>query len=152
MNGFWWAVLLSILPVSELRGGIPLAVGLGVNPFLAFFVLTFVNILVIFPIFFFLDFLHGKFLRVRFYRRSFERHVERSRRKLERYIGTKWESVVLFLIVAVPLPGTGAYTGSLLAWVFGLERKKAYLAISLGVLAAGVIVTLVSVGLFSLFK
>ena len=48
------------------------------------------------------------------------------------------------LFVGIPLPITGAYTGTIVAWFFGIERKKAYLALSLGIIMAGMIVTLVS--------
>ena len=62
----------------------------------------------------------------------------------------------LFLFVAIPLPGTGAWTGSLLAVLFGLNRKKSLLYIFLGVLTAGLIMTLVSFGainwILSLFR
>ena len=145
------AIILSSLPVSELRGGIPLAIGSGVNPLLAFFVCVFVNILVIFPIFLFLDYFHNKFWRFKFYRKSFKSVIRRSRVRIERHIGSRWEFFVLLLIVAIPFPGTGAYTGSLLAWFFGLDRRKSCLAIAFGVVIAGIIVSLVSVGVFSLF-
>ena len=52
----------------------------------------------------------------------------------------------LVLFVAIPLPGTGAWTGSLIAALLGIERKKAFLAIALGALGAGVIMTLASYG------
>ena len=55
------------------------------------------------------------------------------------------------LFVAVPLPLTGAYSGTLLAWFFNLKRRKSYLAIFLGVLIAGIIVTLTTLGIRSLF-
>ncbi len=145
------AIVLSGLPVSELRGGIPLAVSSGMNPFLAFLICVLVNILIIFPIFLFLDCFHKSFLKFKFYRKSFNKVIDRSRKKLEKYVGSKWEFLALLLVVAIPFPGTGAYTGSLLAWFFGLNRKKSYLAIGLGVVIAGIIVSLVSVGMFSLF-
>ncbi|HIB85266.1 MAG TPA: ligand-binding protein SH3, partial [Chromatiaceae bacterium] len=49
----------------------------------------------------------------------------------------------LMVFVMIPLPVTGAYTGSFAAWIFGVKRRKAFLAVSLGVLIAGVIVTTV---------
>ena len=60
-------------------------------------------------------------------------------------MGTKWEFIVLMLFVGIPLPITGAYTGTILAWFFKINRKKAYVALSLGVLIAGIIVSIVSV-------
>ena len=58
----------------------------------------------------------------------------------------------LYLFVAIPLPGTGAWTGSLIAAVFGMKKSRAFLAVLLGVLTAGVIMTLASYGIVSAFK
>lgn len=144
------AMLLSMLPISELRGGIPYAIANGVKPINAFIFCVIANILVIFIVFFFLDYLHKHFMKINFYRRLFEIYINRSRRKLENHVGTRLESIMLFLFVAVPLPLTGAYTGSVLAWLFGLNRKKSFIAIALGVIIAGIIVTLATVGVVKL--
>ncbi len=58
----------------------------------------------------------------------------------------------LYLFVAIPLPGTGAWTGSLVAALFGMKKWRALLAVFLGVLTAGVIMTLASYGIVSAFK
>ena len=58
----------------------------------------------------------------------------------------------LYLFVAIPLPGTGAWTGSLVAAVFGMKRRRALLAVFLGVLTAGAIMTLASYGIVSAFR
>lgn len=144
-------IFLSVLPISELRGGIAYAIGSGLNPVLAYFIGVVSNFFVIPICFFFLDNLHKYFLKLGFYNNSFDKYINKNRRKLEKYIGTKVEFWALVCIVLIPLPFTGAYTGSILAWFFGLKRRKSYLAISLGILIAGILVTLASLGLFSLF-
>ncbi len=149
MNQLIYAIILTVLPISELRGGIPYAISQGFSPLFVFLLLTFLNILVMFPIFFFLDYLHEHFLKIKFYSFVFNKYINRTRRKIEKHVGTKWELVALYLLVAIPFPGTGCYTGTLAAWLFKIKRKKAYLAISLGVVTAGVIVTLISLGIFS---
>jgi uncharacterized membrane protein len=58
--------------------------------------------------------------------------------------------LMLFLFVAIPFPGTGAYTGSMITWFFKMERKKAIPVMMLAVVSAGVLVTLASIGVFSL--
>lgn len=58
----------------------------------------------------------------------------------------------LYLFVAIPLPGTGAWTGSLVAALFGMKKWRAFFAVFLGVLTAGVIMTLASYGIVSAFK
>ena len=142
--------LLSILPISELRGGIPLGLTLGLNPLLVYFIAVFFNFLSVPIVFFFLNNLHSNFLKNKYYESFFNKYINRNRKKLERVIGKKAEFWTLVGIVMVPLPLTGSYTGSILAWFFGLNRKKAYLAIFLGILLAGIIVTLASLGIISL--
>jgi uncharacterized membrane protein len=143
--------LLSALPVIELRGGIPLGLALGMSPLLVYVIAVISNFLVVPVIFFFLDNVHSHFLKYYWYESFFKRYVNRTRRKLENKIGTKAEFLALLLLVAIPLPGTGAWTGSILSWLFGIKRRKSYLAIILGVLIAGVIVTLASLGIIALF-
>ena len=63
--------------------------------------------------------------------------------------GTFW---ALFIFVAIPLPGTGAWTGALIASLMGIRFKKSMLAITIGVLVAGVIMSLGSYGIVSAFK
>lgn len=150
MDNLIYAVLLSILPVSELRGGIPYAISQGVNPFLAYFLCVIANILIIFPLFFFLDYLHEHFMKFKPYRLLFEVYMRRVQRKLQKMLHL-WEYLILFLFVAVPMPGTGAYTGCLVAWLLKMNRKNSILAISIAVMCAGVVVTLVSLSFFSLF-
>src|SRR3989344_8094281 len=143
------AIILSMLPISELRGGIPLAISYGVNPLFAFIVCVLANILVIPIMFLFLDTLHKLLLKINFYRKCFDFYIEKSRKKLEKYIGTKTEFWFILIFTGIPLPITGAYTATVLSWFFGLKRLKAFLAIALGVIIAGIIVTLTSIGLFS---
>jgi len=143
-------LLLTVLPVSELRGGLPVIVeyvtrhGLSVWPW--FVIVLILNVLVIFFVFAFLDFLHHRFMGNRFYRRFMDRHLERIRRKAEK-VERKMDKMgflALALFVAIPLPGTGAWTGCLVAWVLELDRKKSILAIASGVVIAGVLILLAS--------
>ena len=143
--------LLSMLPISELRGGIPLGLFLGLNPVTVFFVSVISNILAIPIIFFFLDNIHSHLLKYGKYKRFFGNYIHKKRERIESKIGTSAEFFALLIFVAVPLPGTGAWTGSILAWFFNVKRKKAYFTISLGVIIAGIIVTLASLGLIALF-
>jgi len=143
--------LLSILPISELRGAIPYAIANNVNYFLAFFIGVFGNFLVIPIVFYFLDNLHHHFLKIKNYEKFFSKYIERKRESFEKHVGTRFEFWALVVFVAIPLPMTGAYSGALLAWFFNLKRRKSYLAIYLGILIAGIIVTLTTLGIKSLF-
>jgi uncharacterized membrane protein len=151
MNNLIWAIILSVLPISELRGGIPLAIGLGYKPLLVFLTCTIANSLIVFPFFFFLDYLNNYFMRFTRYRNFFNKYLEKKRGGLEKYIGKKGEFIALMIFVGIPLPGTGAYTGTLLAWFFKMKRIYSYIAIIAGVIIAGILITLASIGIFTFF-
>ena len=61
----------------------------------------------------------------------------------------KFGYLALLLFVAIPLPGTGAWTGCLIAWIMKLDRIKSFFAIAIGIIIAGVIILLISLGIFS---
>jgi uncharacterized membrane protein len=71
------------------------------------------------------------------------RWLEDKARRAEKKIG-RYELLGLFLLVAIPLPGTGAWTGSLVSAVFDIRIKRAFPAIAAGVVAAGVIMSMIS--------
>jgi uncharacterized membrane protein len=157
MNELLWIVLISILPIFELRGSIPLAVNYCLKNdcsiWPVFIVILILNLFVIFIVFFFLDFIHKKMLKFGIYNRAFERILKRTQKKIdqvEKNMGS-WGYAALAIFVAIPLPATGAYTGALIAWFLGLDRKKSAIAISVGVIIAGIIVLLGSLGILSLF-
>ena len=158
MNQLLLAIILSVLPISELRGGLPVAVNYAIKNDLSvwpiFLLIILVNILVIFFIFFFLDFLHLSFMKIRCYRKTFDFFLERTRKKVRKVEKDmkNYGYLALAIFVAIPLPATGAWTGCLIAWILGLDRKKSILAISAGVLAAGIIILIVSLGVINLFK
>jgi len=138
------AMVLSVLPIAELRGGIPWAILHNVHPGVAFLACVLANFLVIPFGYLFLTHINKLFFRFKPYERFFNRRVEGSRHKLEKYVGTKWEFIALMLLVAIPLPFTGAYTGTLLAWFFDLGKKRTYAALGLGIIISGTIVTLLT--------
>ena len=136
------AILISIIPIAELRGGIPYAITNDMNPVLAYFICVGANILA-FPIsFFFLEFLHPLFLKMVFYENLYENFVVKTRRKLDSKI-EKYGFWGLMVFVMIPLPVTGVYTGSFAAWLMNIPKKKAFLSIALGVIISGIIVTII---------
>ncbi len=145
-------IILSMLPISELRGAIPFAIASKIPPLQAFIIATLSNIIIIPIIFLFLDYIHKYLIKFNFYKKIIEKQIDSKKSQIEKNIGTKWEFIALALFVGVPLPLTGAYSGCLLAWFFKLKRKQSYLAIILGVILAGIIVTLASIGLISIFS
>ena len=136
----FYAILLSILPIAELRGGIPYAIANDMNPFVAYFVCVGANILAFPIVFFFLEFLHPQFMKVKLYQNIFDKFILKTRKKVEEKI-TKYGFWGLMVFVMIPLPVTGAYTGSFAAWLFNIPKKKAFLSVLLGVIISGLIVT-----------
>lgn len=157
--GIILAIILSMLPISELRGGLPVAVIYAnqhnISLALIFPLIVMANILAIFIVFFFLDRFHHLFLRIKIYKRIFDRYIERIQKRLNKF-ENKYSAIgflALILLVALPLPVIGgAWTGCLIAWLLNLDRKKSILAISLGVLIAGVLVLFGTLGFLKIFS
>ncbi|MCK4997033.1 small multi-drug export protein [Candidatus Pacearchaeota archaeon] len=151
------AYLLTILPVFELRAGLPLVIEYALKnnqqiwPYVLIVIIL--NILAIFLAFMFLDFLHNILMNFKFYKKLINKVLIKAQKKaakLEKKMD-KWGYVALMLLVAVPLPGTGAYTGALVSWILGLNRKNSLIAIAAGVIIAGLLVLLITLGFARVF-
>lgn len=143
MNVDWlWTIFWSILPVSELRGGIPYAFFKGLDPVWTYFVCVGVNLLAFPIVYFFVENLHPIFSKVKIYNILFEKFIVRTRKKVEKPI-EKYGFWGLMIFVMIPLPVTGAYTGSFGSWLFKIDKKKSFMAVALGVAIAGIIVSAV---------
>ena len=142
-----WVLLVTVSPISELRGGIPLGIlQYGLDPPFTFFIAVIANALIFFPIFFALRLFYDKLL----YRIPlFDKYLDNLRRR-GKPIVEKHGFWGLTLFVAIPLPITGAYTGTILAWLVGMNWKKAFPAVGLGVIVAGVVVLLITLGAISI--
>ena len=115
-------LLATISPISELRGGIPLGISFGLDPLFTFFIAIIANALIFFPIFFILRLLYDKLLyRIPLFDKYLDNLRKRGKPKIEKY--GFWG---LTLFVAIPLPITGAYTGTILAWLMDMDWKKAF--------------------------
>lgn len=153
-----YAILLTLMPITELRIGLPLAISYAIENnipiFLVFILIISLNILLIFFVFYFLDRIHSYFMRARFYKKLFQRFLKRFQKKVDKFEEKHGKTGfwALALLVAVPLPGTGAWSGCLLAWILGLNRKRSILAISFGVIIAGIIILLGTLGFVKLFN
>ncbi|MEW6222006.1 MAG: small multi-drug export protein [Candidatus Hadarchaeota archaeon] len=140
----WIAFLITLLPFVELRGGIPLAVAAGYDPAVAFLVCVLLNILAIPLAFAILDVLVPP---IRRRSKTVRRLYGWAVRRVKKHENLSMAGLAVF--VGVPLPGTGAYAGALLADLIGMKRKRAALAIAVGVVIAGVLLWLLAVvGLF----
>ncbi|MEE8470184.1 MAG: small multi-drug export protein [Dehalococcoidia bacterium] len=135
--------LVAASPIVELRGAIPDAINrLDIPWALAFLVAYAGNLLPVPFLLLFLGPVSRLFARVRLFEKILEWIFERSRRRGD--IVERYGSIGLVLFVAVPLPVTGAWTGSIVAFLLGMKVRHAFPAIALGVFIAGVIVTILT--------
>lgn len=144
--------LVSMTPVVELRGAIPIGIGMGVDYWTALSVAVIGNMLPVPLIYLFarkvliwgVDRKHiGSFFR------KCLKNGERGGKKLVKRAGRGGLFVALMLFVGIPLPGTGAWTGTLAASFLDMGIKSTVASVCLGVIIAGVIMGLASVGVFS---
>ncbi len=136
-------VLLATLPIFELRGAIPWAIHHYNMPWYKAYLLgVFGNFLPIPLILLILKYGLDLLSRIPFFRKFFEWLFARTRRKGA--LIQKYEAFGLILFVMIPLPVTGAWTGSIAAYVFGIKFFPALLCILIGICIAGIIVTILS--------
>jgi len=136
-------LIISALPIFELRGALPVAINLFHFPWYYALPLAIIgNLLPVPIILLFLDAISRCLSKVGFFDRFLQwlfEHTRKRGRIVERY-----ERIGLALFVAIPLPVTGAWTGSLAAVLFGLKFRHAMLSIFIGIFIAGIIVTCLS--------
>ena len=137
--------IISIMPISELRGGLLAASILGLKPIPSYIISILGNLIPIPLVLLFfrgiLDFLEKRNLFNGF-STYLHKKVEKNKQSIEKY-----GYFGLTLFVGIPLPGTGAFTGCLIASVLDMDKKKSFLAIVLGVLMASIIMMVISFGL-----
>ena len=136
---------VSMVPIVELRGAIPIAESLGLNIFLYYPVAIIGNLLPVPVIYLFarkvLEWGKDKKLTKKFFTWCLEKG-EKGGKKLKESAGERGIFFALLIFVGIPLPGTGAWTGTLAASFLNLDFKTSVLAVSLGVVLAGIIMSL----------
>ena len=137
--------LMAMVPVVELRGAIPYGVIAGLSVPTAFILAVLGNLV---PIPFLVVFTRKVFEWMRTKSGGLDRFVRKMEEKADQKkdIVEKYEFFGLMLLVAIPLPGTGAWTGALVAAMLDMRLKRAMPAITVGVIVAGIIVTTVTYG------
>lgn len=144
MKTLWMTFFMAMLPVVELRGAIPFGVAAGLHPLTAMGAAILGNLV---PVPFILLLLRRIFRWLRHFPRvgmlvdRLERRAHLKGRTVQKY-----RILGLVLLVAVPLPGTGAWTGALVADVLDIRMRTALPAITLGVIVAGAAVTAMTCG------
>lgn len=142
--------LWSMVPVIELRGAIPIGVGAGLPYWVAVTTSIIGNLV---PVPFIIIFIRKIFELMRKWSAKLDGIVTRLEKRAESKsdVVQKYAFWGLFILVAIPLPGTGAWTGALVAAMLDMRLKRAFPAIALGVLGAAVIITLLTFGVDKLF-
>ncbi len=136
-------IIIACLPVFELRGSIPIAMGYYGMPTVEAFVLSIIgNMLPVIPLLLFLEPVSEFLRRWSVFEWFFTWLFERTRKNSESF--EKYGTLALTIFVAIPLPATGAWSGCAAAFVFGIKFKQAFLAILAGVVIAGIIVSVVT--------
>lgn len=138
--------IISLLPILELRGGLIAARILGVKFIKAFIICYIANILPVPFILLFINWIFNKMSKWKPTKKIVDWLSNKTLKKKDQI--DKYGYFGLFLFVGIPLPGTGAWTGSLLAILLNLDKKKSFITIAIGVLAAGIIMSLLSYGIF----
>ncbi len=135
-------ILLAAAPISELRGAIPVGISLGFSPIHSMILSIIGNmipvpllLIILEPVFDYLEKTIG-------FRRIVKWIKKRTLRRSEKI--RKYKILGLFLLVAIPLPTTGAWTGAIAASLFNFKFKEAFLAIFAGVITAGIIIVILS--------
>lgn len=142
--------VISVVPLIELRGAIPVAVGMGL-PLIPSYIICIIGNMIPVPIIFFfarkvLEWGADKPVIGKFFTFCLEKG-HKGGVKLQEKVGRSL-FVALLLFVGIPLPGTGAWTGTLAASLLDMDFKSSVVAVTLGVLLAGVIMSVGSMGVF----
>lgn len=137
-------IVLSALPFTELRLSIPLAIAMGITPIKSFLLAAIGNFLPIAPLLMFLKPASKLVEKIPFINKIYFKIIEKTRAKGEQV--EKYGALGLLLFVGIPLPGTGVYSGAILAFLFGIRFKYSFIALTSGMVLAGIIVTLATAG------
>ena len=140
-----WTIIIAASPIVELRGAIPVAMGIFYFSWSKALILSLIgNLLPIIPIIWSLgklsDYLSRKFT---FFSNFFNWLFERTRKRTANGFN-RWGKWALILFVAIPLPFTGVWTASVAAFLFGIKYRQAFWLISFGAFLAGVLVTILT--------
>lgn len=141
-------MIVAALPISELRGALPLALSFGIPLKEAFWLSVLGNISFVAPALFLFEPVSWRLRKFKLWSRFFDWVFERTKKNADTV--QKYEALGLAMFVAIPLPMTGAWSGVVAASLFKIRFRYAFIAILIGVICAGLIVsTLCTLGIMS---
>lgn len=151
MNQELLTIVTAALPISELRGAIPLGLAFGFSPIKAYVLAIIGNGAIVAPILLFLRYGSGWVMqRSEVFRKVLTWLFERTRRREQAKLGGAG-LVALAAFVAIPLPMTGAWTAAIAAFLFNMPLQRSLIAILIGVCIAGGVVLAISLGVISIW-
>ena len=147
-----YVFLVSMLPILELRAAIPIGFALDMNIFECYLISVIGNLLPIPLILIFIKKIleYMSHSKIKLFNKVSNKLITKADKRSDSV--NRYSLFGLFLFVAIPLPGTGAWTGALIASLLGMRFKKSFISIVCGVLCAGLIMTLATYGVVSIFK
>ncbi len=143
-------IFTAILPGIEARGAIPLGFVMGLNPYIVLIVSYLASSFPSIPIIYFLEKIEPILRRYRPVAKIYDTFLDKIRRKAESLHKHKYVYLALSAYVAIPLPLTGVWTGSFIAYILGLEPKKSVISVFLGNLVASLTVLAAVYGISNL--
>ncbi len=143
IGDFWALFFVSIIPFIELRGAIPFGILTLNMPWYEAFLISFISNCIPVPIVILLTRPLFNFLKKTKRLAPLVHKIEEKMMKKSEKV-TKYKIIGLFLFVAIPLPGTGAYSGSIIAALLNMRLKKSIPSIIAGIFVAGIIISLIS--------
>ncbi len=154
MNEILNLIWITFLPFLELRASIPYGIlKTNMHWSLIFLICVITNIIlgaVLYPL---LDKIIRISTKIKIIENLYQRYVEKTQKKINKYV-EKYGELAVAVFIGIPLPGSGVYSGALAAYLIGLKYRKFMIANIIGVLIAGIVVTIVSltgVELFNVF-
>ncbi|MDD3159850.1 MAG: small multi-drug export protein [Candidatus ainarchaeum sp.] len=153
--------VLTLVPIFELRWSIPIGLfskeinvpfigmipGFGLNPFTVFIVCVLANILLGMVAYFFFDKIIHLFRRIKLIDDFYDTFSKKTHKKVHPLV-EKYGLIGMALFIAIPLPGSGSWTGALAGNLLDFGYKRFFIANAIGVIISGTIVTLLSLGIF----
>jgi len=141
-ENFIYIVALTFLPGLELRASIPYALLISNSNLFFIPIILLLNIILGEAVFYFLNTSLDFFLKINVFKKYYLKYIKRIQKRARKYVD-KYGTLGLAIFIGIPLPGSGVYTGALAAFILGFERRDFSIANILGVLIAGIAVTLI---------
>ncbi|MBU0614986.1 MAG: small multi-drug export protein [Nanoarchaeota archaeon] len=151
MNPIITLILLTLTPALELRASIPFGILSGMDWIFVSILAVTVNIILGLVLYIFLDLIIRIVTKIKLINRCYNKYVEHTQKRIKGAV-EKYGKWAVAIFIAIPLPGSGVYTGALAAYLIGLKKREFLVACILGVIVAGIIVTAVTLSGSGIFR